>query len=330
MTNTILILSVPEDEHASEVAKPLERRGASCVWLDPSAAVAASKLAFTLQGGIGRCSLGAVEMGDVKVAWYRRPTNQPTPSALLPSAQLKTLAAAECALLARDLLGSMQCDWVPAPYHVLRGADQKLTQLVKATAVGFETPPTLVTSDSSKLWDFYREHDGRLISKLANNEFFRVVKKHMRYTNRVTLSDMANAESMRLSPLIVQAEIPKEIEIRATVIGEAVFAVGIHSQATRRTGGDWRRYTFGRSGTPHDVHRLPAEVEARCVRLTKDLGLNFAAIDLVLTPDGRYVFLESNPNGQWLWLELLTKLPITEAVADHLIELASRNEGPKS
>jgi glutathione synthase/RimK-type ligase-like ATP-grasp enzyme len=59
-------------------------------------------------------------------------------------------------------------------------------------------------------------------------------------------------------------------------------------------------------------------VEERCVRLVAQLGLCYGAIDLVLTPDGRYIFLEINPNGQYLWIERMTGLPITEAICDLL------------
>ena len=40
---------------------------------------------------------------------------------------------------------------------------------------------------------------------------------------------------------------------------------------------------------------------------------------MIVTPDGEYIFLEINPAGQWLWIEELTKLPITEALADLLV-----------
>ena len=56
--------------------------------------------------------------------------------------------------------------------------------------------------------------------------------------------------------------------------------------------------------------------------LVKALGLCFGAIDLVLTPDGRYVFLEINPSGQWEWIESLTGLPISEALCDLFLQLA--------
>jgi hypothetical protein len=48
------------------------------------------------------------------------------------------------------------------------------------------------------------------------------------------------------------------------------------------------------------------------------LGLRFAAIDLLETDDG-YVFLELNPNGQWLWLELMTGVPLAAMLCDLLL-----------
>lgn len=45
------------------------------------------------------------------------------------------------------------------------------------------------------------------------------------------------------------------------------------------------------------------------------LGLVFGTIDLKITHDGEYVFLEVNPQGQFLYVENLTGLPITLALA---------------
>lgn len=46
--------------------------------------------------------------------------------------------------------------------------------------------------------------------------------------------------------------------------------------------------------------------------------LPFGAFDFVITPDGEWVMLECNPNGQWLWLHHMAKLPIPAALADLL------------
>ena len=48
------------------------------------------------------------------------------------------------------------------------------------------------------------------------------------------------------------------------------------------------------------------------------LGLIYGAIDLRLTADGRYVFLEINPAGQFLYVEQQTGQPIAAALAARL------------
>ena len=48
------------------------------------------------------------------------------------------------------------------------------------------------------------------------------------------------------------------------------------------------------------------------------MGLNFGAFDFIVTPDNKYIFLECNPNGQWLWIELLTGQKISEKIANAL------------
>jgi hypothetical protein len=51
-----------------------------------------------------------------------------------------------------------------------------------------------------------------------------------------------------------------------------------------------------------------------------DLGLNYGAIDIIVTPDGRHVFLEVNPVGEFFWLECCSPhLPISQAIANLLL-----------
>ncbi len=52
--------------------------------------------------------------------------------------------------------------------------------------------------------------------------------------------------------------------------------------------------------------------------------LNYGAINMVLTPEGEYVFLEVNPYGDFFWLEEYTKLPITQAIGNVLLGKGKR------
>ena len=69
--------------------------------------------------------------------------------------------------------------------------------------------------------------------------------------------------------------------------------------------------------TPHNLHE---DIAGKFRDFLRQMGLRFGAFDLIVTPDGGHVFLECNPNGQWLWVELATGMPISEAIADELMK----------
>ena len=49
---------------------------------------------------------------------------------------------------------------------------------------------------------------------------------------------------------------------------------------------------------------------------------------MIVTPDGRYVFLEINPNGQWLWIQDETGLPIADALCTTLMNPTRHSPAP--
>ena len=102
-----------------------------------------------------------------------------------------------------------------------------------------------------------------------------------------------------------------------------VFAAAIRSQESRLLRHDWRHHHEFASSQFYTAYRLPAKIERLCVRLVRALGLCFGALDLILTPQGEYVFLEVNPNGQWAWIEDFTGLPISDAIAELLMQGAA-------
>ena len=69
----------------------------------------------------------------------------------------------------------------------------------------------------------------------------------------------------------------------------------------------------------YHVYSLPAAIEKQCIQITQSLNLVYGAIDMIVTPDDEYVFLEINPGGQWEWLAVETDLPFAETMADVLI-----------
>jgi hypothetical protein len=321
----ILILSAPDDLHASTVATKLQERGASFVRFDPALFPQEAEISTSCSPAghfeqVLRIEGKEIELARIQAAWYRRP-GKPVAHREIRDRAAREFVEMECSKVTQDLWSSIDCEWLPSPPFMMRHAEQKALQLKIAQELGFELPPTLITNSPVDLLSFYRQHNGNIVSKQAGKSFFSTLGSTMiRYTELVTGRDIAYAPSIAFCPMTFQAYVPKRVELRITVVGQQVFAAEIHSQATNHTRHDWRRYDHGR--TPHRPHVLPCDVERRCVRLVERLGLRYGAIDLVLTPDGRHVFLEINPNGQYLWIEHEAGLPISDAICDLLMGLA--------
>jgi hypothetical protein len=122
-----------------------------------------------------------------------------------------------------------------------------------------------------------------------------------------------------LGPTFLQDLVPKRREVRVTVIGDRAVAVAIETADVPEAAVDMRLAGF--EALPHRPVELPAGISRACLGLVRRLGLQFAAIDLLETDDG-HVFLEVNPNGQWLWLELMTGAPLAAMLCDLLLSPA--------
>jgi glutathione synthase/RimK-type ligase-like ATP-grasp enzyme len=158
---------------------------------------------------------------------------------------------------------------------------------------------------------------GRMIVKPARSGFVDYGdEQHAVYTTQLLQEHLVNLDSARWSPAIYQELIEKRCDVRVTYVGGLLFVAEIDSQTDLQAKIDWRRTI--NPELPHHPARLPTVVEDQVRTLMGHLGLEFGALDFIRTLDDDYIFLEVNPNGQWLWLEDLLKFPISAAIADWL------------
>ena len=324
----ILILTEPSDTHSDFVIEKLKNRGADFLRFNPEDFPSRSSVSIGYAAnGQMRSTLGwngsSIDLNTIRSVWMRRP-GLPVPDDRIQDETVREFVAAECQGYLRDVWNTLDAFWLPAPPAVLLRAGLKMSQLRIASDLEFELPPTLVTNSPDEFLDFYQQNNGKIISKLVGNSFQRAAgNTFVRYTEFVSHRNIGYASVVQHCPVILQAYVPKRLELRITVVGQQVFAAEIHSQHTHHTRYDWRRYDYDQ--TPHFEHELPAEIASQCVRLVERLNLQYGAIDMILTPDGRYVFIEINPNGQYLWIEQKTGLPISDAICDLLISGSKEN-----
>lgn len=253
---------------------------------------------------------GDLSLPEVGAAYYRRPGGVDGQSADAVSAYV----AAEWSAILRSLWNALEGRWLNSPFAILR-AEDKPRQLAVARSVGLRVPGTLVTNSFVQARSF--QADGPMVAKplrhalIDDGEMGSVL-----FTSRVADLETGDAEAFRRAPMILQHEVAKQADVRVVVVDDRVFAARILSQVHEETTVDWRRGV--RLDLEHKRFELRGDVATACVALTRELGLRFSAIDLVEDIEGDFWFLESNPNGQWAWIEQRTAAPLTAAIVDAL------------
>ena len=321
---TILIASSTTDVAAKAIQSELRERGASCVWVDFASFPTRDKILFSLNAsspGLRSIYLGdhgELDLNGIHSIIWRRPGSAQASEAIAASeARAYVTSAANEVLM--GLFACVDCFQFPARRDVLRAAHSKLLQLRIASELGFRLPETLITNSPEEFLDFVAQHEGRVITKPAAVFVPDILMNAVPgYTRLLRPRDLVHYRDIESCPVIIQSYVKKRFELRVTVVGNDVFAAEIHSQASLQAKVDWRRYDD--ANTPYYVHNLPADMQSKCVELTRALGLSYGAIDMILDQDNQYVFLEINPNGEYQWVEHMTGLPITERIARILIE----------
>ena len=324
MPSTVLIITNEFDIHADAVVLELNKRNVPVFRFHPDDFPHACSVTIEVQDGSIEGEIAtpsrSVAFKDICAAWYRRPQSLFAGSGNLLSTELNNYIRAQSTLTLRTLCESLQTLWVCHPRKLQR-ADIKALQLAEASKAGLKTPRTLISNRPAKAAAFL---DQLGETECAIKPLIPLgVQKEEGYRLPLTtiLPKGYPLDSVALAPNMFQPYIDKEAELRCVVIGEKIFSARINSQVNEDTRKDWRGGAY-----QLEPFSLPEQVEASILRLMDSFEINFASLDMILTPHGELVFLELNPNGQWLWLETRLGLPLVESMADLLTTCYSRTD----
>jgi len=318
----IVILAPAEDLHARRVAQEIALlgKGAHIVsWLSAARGLRAS---ISYSTTFAEASIQSerdgpvIRLTDVRAIWTRRPSPPAIPPAVL-DAEHRRFARQEWQDLLEGLTLSLGLDAIVVNPIPAQRAAIKPYQLAMAQRLGLRVPETLITSDPDRAREFIDRHQGRVVHKAMTSP------RHAFIDTRLWQeTDRGALRQLLLAPAIFQRLVEGPADIRATVVGREIYAAAI-SAGQSRAGLD-SRLDLDVPTTPYEI---PCKIAEQLHSLMAGLGLSFATIDLKVDGEGRLHFLELNPQGQFLYIEILTGLPIAAAVARLLVGFAKR--GPE-
>jgi glutathione synthase/RimK-type ligase-like ATP-grasp enzyme len=323
MPSTVMIITNEHDAHADAIVLELNKRDIPVFRFHPDDFPHACNISIEVKDGSIEGEIvtatRTIAFKDICATWYRRPQSLFAWNVNPLSTELNDYVKAQSALTLRALCEALQTLWVCHPYKLQR-ADLKALQLAEASKAGLKTPHTLISNQPAQAATFIDQLGETecaikplIPSGVRNEEGYRVPLTTI-------LPKGHPLDAVALAPNIFQPYISKAAELRCVVIGKNIFSAKINSQANTSTSQDWRA-----ADCQLEPFTLPEQVEASLLRLMDSFGINFASLDMILTPEGEFVFLELNPNGQWLWLEDELGLPLVANMADLLTTHYSRD-----
>lgn len=321
MSKKIAILCAHDDAHIAFVEKHLT---SSPVIIDPQDVMKGTSLSVYFEGTASRVIYDGQDISDVAGIWARKPRSIAASDVPVHKDYQQYSSDALNRLVAQLLAAFPVARWISDVYNQHR-ASNKALQLLVAQRCGFKVPSTLFTSDPSTAKTFIEERGGAVSKPLATS--FPIVdgRQMTLATTRIDAGFMPALDGLRYAPAIFQDAVDVALEVRATVVGDRVFAAAVTTTrtATMQDTQLMKHIRDNRKLHKDDVmqvapYTLPADVASKCVAHCTMLGLSFGAIDLIQDKQGAWWFLENNPNGQWAFVEAATGLGIGKAIADYL------------
>jgi glutathione synthase/RimK-type ligase-like ATP-grasp enzyme len=310
MSRQFLIVTQADDLHGLAVQAAVRKRGFRCHIVESDQLTGRESITYAVGAGEAGATLlrtadgGLLDVSSIDTIWWRRfGMNQEVDSTELTDAH-RSLINNDCV---GAMVGSIQNTfsgrWISSPSATVH-ASNKLNQLAAAYQCGLRIPDTVVTQSPSVVRDFWERHEGRVIVKPVAGAPGPIL-----FTQFVREEHFREEDSIRSSPAIYQEFIPGTNHIRLNCFGNQSYAGLIETDDL-----DWRPNLT----VPISRWSVPDALQSVIRKVLDELGLEMGIMDLKQTPEGEFVWLEVNPQGQFLFLEGLTGEPLTELFTDYL------------
>ncbi|MBB4805979.1 MvdD family ATP-grasp ribosomal peptide maturase [Chryseobacterium defluvii] len=328
MNNKILIITHTQDNFSIEkVTEYIAKNDFEVIRFDVDLYPLKNKLATIFQEGKWMTILETPDakyrLDDIAAVWYRRAYNLGTGLKEELDAKFFGAAMGEIRNTLFGFLESIDAYSLGKP-SVYRRLDSKEEQLKIADKIGFKIPETCITNNPEEAKKFILEHKNVIGKMQTGFAIYEDGIENVVFTNVIKEENLEELDSLLYCPMQFQKKIEKKKELRITVVGQDIYAFEVDSQLFDDAKVDWRKDGINLidKWVPTE---LPEDIEAKILELLDVYHVDYGAIDIIVSPEDEYYFIEINAAGEFFWLDnLLEENLISRSIADILCDKAPR------
>ena len=199
--------------------------------------------------------------------------------------------------------------------------NNRITNMMIAKECGFSVPATIITTNKKDLISFFDKYESVITKPIHNGHLsYELDGKNFQSTGTI----IYNKENLNNIPdffaaSLFQEYIVKELELRIFYINEKIFPMAIFSQLDDKTRFDYRNYNKTKPNRAVKFE-LPKEMKEKVHLFMDKTKMKTGSIDVILTPENKFIFLEINPTGQFGWVSKECNYYLEKEVAKNLCD----------
>lgn len=248
-----------------------------------------------------------LKLKNIKFIWYRRPTLK----FKRPYINLEYF---------EDLLNIEYTKIIELFFY-------RLSQIPSLGNIISDTNKLIITDIAKKVGlcttDDYIVSNKIELSKLCKNRIIsKVISGHSMYSfdyftafNYTSIIKFTDNIPDVFFPSLIQNYIEKKYELRVYYQQKHFYTMAIISQNDKQTVVDFRNYNKEKPNRTVPF-QLPNIIECKIIELMEKIGFDNGSIDLIVTPNNQYFFLELNPVGQFGMTSYPTNFNIEKSIAN--------------
>ncbi|MDR1681182.1 MAG: hypothetical protein LBS12_05295 [Prevotellaceae bacterium] len=318
----ILIITTKKDLHPAPVIARLKAKNAAVFRLNTEALLTDYEFCWRSRSNETGFWMRDIQTGlefrdsDITSVWEQGP-QRPSVPAFPNTPEINRHNLKEAAAFLKALRYSIKDIYAIGSIVNDRVATSRMLLLQTAQKIGFVTPDTCFSNRRNAILEWAAPYEYVALKPIENTGGDAVFT-----VRKIKTAQLAGMPDEQFAQTVgyLQNYVEKAYELWITVIGKKVFACKMDSQPDD----DDKSCTDRRQGNGqklrYETYTLPQVIAYRCILFLQQLGLHFGCFNFLVTPAGHFVFLDCNPNGQWLWIEEATGLEISKAIATALIQ----------